>query len=116
MRTSLLFFMSAAETRLPDFPFFETFNYFEPEDIVPTSIVTLPLYNLIGLFAETVVYVCRRAFARRSKTGSYGFSVDSVSRGEGPRPVPEPGTFGLFGVALAGMLFLRRRQTALLQR
>jgi len=115
MRTNFLFFLSAAETRLPDYPFFESFNYFEPEDVAPTSIVTLPLYSLVGLFSETS-YSCVEGACSTIEDRQYTFSVDSVSRGEGPRPVPEPGTLELFGVALAGMLFLRRRQTALLQR
>jgi hypothetical protein len=115
MHTQFLFFMSSAETRLPDSPYFENFDYFEPEDVAPTSIVTLPLYALIGLFSETTSS-CVNGACATIEDRQYTFSVDSVSRGVGARSVPEPGTLGLFGVALAGMFFLRRRQTALLQR
>jgi hypothetical protein len=109
MHSSFLFFMSAAQTRIPDFPFFEYFNYFDPEDIVPTAIVTLPLYDLVGVYAETVSS-CVAGACTTIEDRQFGFSIDSVSRGEGPRSVPEPGTIGLLGAALFLCFALRRRQ------
>lgn len=114
--SSFLMFISAGQTRLPDFPFFESFNYFEPEDAVPTSIATLPLHDLLGIYSETVSS-CVSGVCTTIDDRQFNFSVDSVSRGVGSRSVPEPGAFGLLGAALAGMWLLRRRpQPPLFQR
>ncbi len=91
-------------------------DYVNGSTALPIDIVTLPLHQLVGIFSESeqscVLGVCSTVHGN-----SINFTLDTVSRGVGARSVPEPGTLGLFGVALAGMWVLRRRrQLPLFQR
>jgi len=102
--------ISYAETPIPDAPYWQPFDYFDGATAQPIDVVSLPLYNMVGLYAQTtddcVLGNCTRLSDRVVE-----FAVGAADRGIGSRPtsVPEPGTLGLLGVALAGMFFLRRR-------
>jgi hypothetical protein len=108
---SAFYFASAALTRLPDPPFIETFDYFDGAQVDPTSIVTLPLYDMVGFYSGGTMD-CVLGACVNTDSGSLGFSIDSVTRGIGARAVPEPGTLGLLAVGLAGLLLFRRRAPA----
>ncbi len=105
------YFASAALTRLPDPPFIETFDYFDGAQVDPTSIVTLPLYDMVGFYSGGTMD-CVLGACVDVDPHSLGFSIDSVTRGIGARAVPEPGTLGLLAVGLAGLLLVRRRSAA----
>ncbi len=112
-RTSSVMVFSTAETRVPDFPYYETFDYFDLSAIDPYSIVTLPLYETLGLYVEETDTCVSGSCTYSNLT--FSFSLDSVTRGVGPRAiaVPEPDTLGLFAAAGAGfLLFGRRRRPA----
>ena len=92
---------------LPYDPYFEKWDAFDGEHAVPLDLATLPLQNLTGFYSESNSRCVNGECVALSSTAYY-FNVDTVSRGVGPRPVPEPGTPLLFGAALAGLFFLRR--------
>jgi hypothetical protein len=101
---------SAGITRLPDAPFMEAFDYFDAAQVDPTSIVTLPLFDLIGFFSEDTFDCVDGACVALGQGTSFSFTIDSVERGVGSRSVPEPGTLGLLGAGLMTALWMRRRQ------
>jgi hypothetical protein len=83
-------------------------DYFDGAAVDPYSVINLPLYRLMGYFddfTETCILGHCTFEARQSI-----FSVDTVTRGVGPRQVPEPGTLGLLGTAIAGVFAIRRRK------
>ena len=102
--------ISANTIRYPDYPFVEFLDYFDANDVTAVSGVTLPLYELVGVYSEEK-YTCVGGECQSAGQRLFNFSVDGVTRGVGPRdvPVPEPGTFGLFAAAALGALVLRRR-------
>jgi hypothetical protein len=108
MQHSSFYFASAALTRLADPPFIEAFDYFDGAQVDPTSIVTLPLYDLAGFYSQGTMD-CVSGGCVNIAPGSLGFTIDSVTRGIGARAVPEPGTLGLLVAGLAGLLLFRRR-------
>jgi hypothetical protein len=83
-------------------------DFIDGATAIPTDIVSLPLHSLIGIYSESVQNCVAGSCSVLSDT-QIGFSLDTVSRGIGARPVPEPGTLGLLGVALGGILLRRRR-------
>ena len=103
MRAAYLFFLPL--DGLPQ-------DTFDASTVDPTAILTLPLGNTLGIYSEQLID-CVRGECTYSNPYQLTFTIDSVSRGLGPRSVPEPGTFGLLGVALVGMFFVRRRRLAL---
>jgi hypothetical protein len=108
---SSLFVSSAAYTIVPDYPYQEGFDYFDGATVDPFSIVSLPLFNMIGIYSEETVNCVAGACTNQSL--QFNFSLDSVTRGIGPRAsVPEPGTLGLFGMTALIALRLRRRRSA----
>ena len=116
--SSLYFFSSVPMVTNPLDPLthLPAFDYFDVlAGIDPTFTLSLPMYDMFAFFSvQESIYDNGNFVSGASETT--GLSVTSVTRGIASTSVPEPGTLGLFGVALAGMLFLRRRQTALLQR
>jgi hypothetical protein len=108
---SSLFVSSAAYFSVPDYPYSEHFDYFDGATVDPLSIVSLPLFTMIGIYSEETVNCVAGACTNQSL--QFNFSLDSVSRGVGPRTsVPEPGTLGLLGAAAFGLLLFGRRRTA----
>ncbi len=112
MQQSSFYFASAALTRLADPPFIEAFDYFDGAQVDPTSIVTLPLYDLAGFYSQGTMD-CVLGGCVNIAPGSLGFSIDSVTRGIGARAVPEPGTLSLLAASLAGLWLFRRRARVL---
>ena len=112
MQQSSFYFASAALTRLTDPPFIEAFDYFDGTQVDPTSIVTLPLYDLAGFYSQGTMD-CVSGGCTNIAPGSLGFTIDSVTRGIGARAVPEPGTLSLLAASLAGLWLFRRRARAL---
>jgi hypothetical protein len=96
---------------LPDFPYSETIDYFDGDDLTFMSGVTLPLYQMAGLYLASTVN-CVAGNCTPVDEVRYNFSIDSVVRGVGPRAVPEPGTIGLFAAAVGLLAFSRRRRLA----
>jgi len=86
----------------------ETLDFIDGPTAVPTDIVTLPLYNLVGIYQENV-QDCVAGSCTWVSDNQFSFSLGTVSRGLGARSVPEPGTLGLLGFALGGILLRRRR-------
>jgi hypothetical protein len=111
--TSRYFSVSSANTlRLPDSPFVEYLDYFDGDDLTALSAVTLPLYELTGLYSIFTT-TCTAGNCSNGPGISYAFSIDSIDRGNGARAVPEPGTIGLFAAALCGLVLFRRRRLSL---
>jgi hypothetical protein len=104
------YFASAGINRLPDAPFIEAFDYFDAAQVDPTSIVSLPLYDMIGFFSEDTFDCVDGACVSLGQGTSFSFTIDSVDRGVGSRSVPEPGTLGLLGGGLLAAYWMRRRQ------
>lgn len=81
---------------------------FDGAGIGPLDALTLPLAQLLGTYNEWI-YDCIDGACAVTGQLEYQYSIDTVSRGIGPRSVPEPGTLGLLGAALGGLLLRRRR-------
>jgi hypothetical protein len=109
-RTTTFYFSSAALTTLPDFPYIHTFDYFDLAQVDPTSIVSLPLHTMFGSYSETT-FNCVLGACETADFRSFGVTVDDVTRGIGPREVPEPGTLVLMVAGLGGIFLIRRRTT-----
>jgi hypothetical protein len=85
-------------------------NYFDvTPQFGPEVVMTLPLHTMVGLYSSTI-WDCEQGECTESYRGLQ-FSIDTVTRST--TSVPEPGTLGLLGVALGGMLLLRRRTRTL---
>ena len=117
--TSLLFLSSVPSlphptdpaTRIPAFDYFDV-----TAGIDPTVILNLPMYDLFATFSVSET-ICNNGSCVGGASEQMQLNVTGVTRGIASTSVPEPGTLGLLGVALAGMWMLRRRQYApLLQR
>ena len=82
----------------------------------PTDIVARALHEMGGSYGEAL-YTCTGGFSCEYETlGRFDFNIDTVTRGIGPRAVPEPGTFGLFALALSSIWLMRRRVPAEMSR
>jgi hypothetical protein len=111
-RSMSMSFSSDAVIRSPDYPYTQPYDYFDLSQVDLYSILTLPLLDLRGSFVE-FTYDCVAGECQSTGGEQVYFAVNNVERHAGPRSVPEPGTLGLLGVALAGMFFMRRRTRAL---
>lgn len=85
-------------------------DYFNGATAMPVDIVSLPIYNVVGSYYQQVS-ICDAGGCTHSGK-ELQFQIDTVTRGIGPRSVPEPGPLGLFGAAVAGLFFVRRRATS----
>jgi hypothetical protein len=102
---------SLARTPLPDFPYFEWFDGFDGAAMTAMDAFTLPTWELQGSFLESIAD-CANGVCTSVSDASFNFDLTSFTRGVGTRPVPEPGTLGMFVAALAGAWLLRRRKPA----
>ena len=89
-------------------PMWGTFsNYFDvTPDLDVTSVLTLPIFDTAA-FYDATIWDCVEGACSSSRS-FLAFDFDTITRSS--TPVPEPGTFALFGVALAGMFVMRRRR------
>lgn len=85
-------------------------NAFDGSALTPLDALTLPLASLLGVYNEWI-YDCVDGACAVAGQIQYQYDIATVSRGVGPRSVPEPGTLGLLGAALGGLLLRRRRAT-----
>ena len=96
---SAFYFASAALTRLPDPPFIETFDYFDGAQVDPTSIVTLPLYDMVGFYSGGTMGRARHrrtSGARAGHAGSAGRGVGGLAALQAARA----GVVGIIGVLI----------------
>ena len=102
-RSASLFFDSSKD-------FVPPADLFDADTVDPTAIVDLPIPAIASGFYVEFVTSCVSGVCERGQAGrSFGFSVDSVTRGLGSRSVPEPGTLGLLGAGLLAAFVPRRR-------
>lgn len=106
---------SLARAPLPDFPYFQYFDAFDGAAMTPMDAFTLPTWDLQGNFLESIAD-CVDGVCTSVSDASFNFGLTSFTRGVGTRPVPEPGTLGLFIGAIAGTWLLRRRKPLPLRR
>lgn len=88
--------------------YFESFDFLDNATTRPEDILTMPLIHLQAYFLEETV-TCLAGECSTTRNRNYQVNVDSVTRSVTSTSVPEPGTLGLFGAALGGMLLFRRR-------
>jgi hypothetical protein len=81
-----------------------------PIDIATQTL--LPTQAMYGYYGD-FLFTCRAQTLCSRDDNSFAFTIESVTRGVGPRAVPEPGTLGLLAAALAGMFFALRRRDLL---
>jgi hypothetical protein len=72
------------------------------------DMVSLPLGNMSGFYGESLSD-CVDGNCTLISSTSFGFSIDTLTRGVGSRSVPEPGTLALLAAGLAGCALRRRR-------
>jgi PEP-CTERM motif-containing protein len=97
--------------RFPDYPFVEYFDFFDGNDITAQSAVTLPLFDLVGVYSEET-FTCLAGECTAGGQRLFNFSIQDVERGTGTREVPEPDALALFAAALGGLFAFRRRTFA----
>jgi hypothetical protein len=88
-------------------------DFIPDSGLTPLDILTLPLGNLYASYtAWEILCVPGDDFCSQTNYTTLQFQVSSVSRTLVSTEVPEPGTFALLGVALAGVFVMRRRVAA----
>jgi hypothetical protein len=88
--------------------YFESFDFLDNATTRPEDILTMPLIHLSAYFFEETV-TCFAGECATTRNLNYQVNVDSLTRSVISTSVPEPGTLGLFGTVLGGMLLFRRR-------
>jgi hypothetical protein len=110
LRTISLLLYASYETALPDHPFREPYNGFDGATATPLDVLSLPLPYLSGTYLEQIDS-CVDGQCTTTRLVNHNFDVDTVTRGVGPRSVPEPGTLALLGAAAIGVFARRRKQS-----
>ena len=78
----------------------------------PLDTISFPLSSLSGTCYESVSN-CVDGGCPETNSDYFVFSIDSLTRGFGPKSVPEPGTLGLLATAMMFSAAMRRRRRAL---
>jgi PEP-CTERM motif len=82
-------------------------DYFDMNAVTAETVLTIPFREMSGFYQETLVD-CTLGECQQTIKRSDQFIVDTVTRGT--TPVPEPGTLGLLGAGVLGLLAMRRRR------
>jgi hypothetical protein len=107
LRSSNITLYNTYQNQVPDFPYFEGYDAFEGATAVPLDTTTLPLAYLDGIYYESIAD-CVNGNCTSGSSDYFVFRVDNLTRGVGPRAVPEPGTLGLLASAMLLGVAMRR--------
>jgi hypothetical protein len=77
--------------------------------VQPTDILSLPLTNVNGNYSDVTSNCSGGGALCTQDRNEFSFSIDAVTRGIGPRDVPEPDTLALAVAAAIGLLWMARR-------
>jgi hypothetical protein len=109
-RSQSVSFYSLYQTALPNFPYWQGYDQFVGSQMLPIDVLSLPLGGRTDVgFLETT-WNCVAGNCREQSALSFTITLDSLTRSSPSQSVPEPGTLGLFGMALAGIFAARRRK------
>jgi hypothetical protein len=108
MRSSSISLYNVYQNVLPDFPFYEGYDAFDGASAVPLDTISLPLAYLDGVYSESITD-CVNGSCTSGSSDFFVFRVDTLTRGVGPKSVPEPGTLVLLTTAMFLGVATRRR-------
>jgi PEP-CTERM motif len=111
LRSSSISLFNTYRNELADYPFYEGYDAFAGATAVPLDSISLPLAYLDGIFFESISD-CVDGNCTTGNSDYFVFRVDTLTRGVGPKTVPEPGTLGLLATGMMLGFATRRRARA----